>query len=274
LIVLEIGRSLAIGKMQQALNEAGIVGVHSNQVFLARMLESEVFQKNQVYTRFVDENQDFINQQIQDKKNTVNRKKIATAALGFQFTKQAKVEKSVWNQIGFWRIAPCSEVMVDEEKLDCTFTLSSNGQVYDFGDEAFSVTNIGVEGNKLEISIDGQLEIYYCLNESDATTVVHEGISYTTKSNLVPTQVVLNRKNKASHKIFQNLICADLFGKVLKLNISEGELVQAGQVLLTLESMKTEIHILSPVDAQIKKILVAEGVAVEEKQLLLELEKQ
>jgi biotin carboxyl carrier protein len=36
--------------------------------------------------------------------------------------------------------------------------------------------------------------------------------------------------------------------------------------------MKTEIHVLCPVDAQIKKIHIAEGNAVTEKQLLVELE--
>ena len=80
------------------------------------------------------------------------------------------------------------------------------------------------------------------------------------------------RKNGNEQKIFQNLICADLFGKVLKLNRCEGEEVHAGQILLTLESMKTEIHVLCPVDARVKKIYVKEGNAVVEKQLLIELQ--
>jgi len=85
-------------------------------------------------------------------------------------------------------------------------------------------------------------------------------------------QAVVNRNKLRPEKVFQNLICADLFGKVLKLNISEGDVVQSGQVLLTLESMKTEIHVLCPVNARVKKTHVKEGNAVVEKQLLVELE--
>jgi biotin carboxyl carrier protein len=86
------------------------------------------------------------------------------------------------------------------------------------------------------------------------------------------SQVLLNRKNTGRDKTFQNLICADLFGKVLKLNIAKGDTVQVGQILLTLESMKTEIHVLCPVKARVKKIYINEGNAVIEKQLLVELE--
>jgi biotin carboxyl carrier protein len=62
-----------------------------------------------------------------------------------------------------------------------------------------------------------------------------------------------------------------LFGRVLRLNIHEGDVVQSGQILLTFESMKTEIHVICPVDACVKKTHVKEGDAVVEKQLLVEL---
>jgi biotin carboxyl carrier protein len=90
---------------------------------------------------------------------------------------------------------------------------------------------------------------------------------------LLNHQVLPLRKNGQTERVFQNLICADLFGKVLKLNVSEGDEVYAGQILLILESMKTEIHVLCPVDARVKKIHVNEGNAVIEKQLMVELEK-
>ena len=57
----------------------------------------------------------------------------------------------------------------------------------------------------------------------------------------------------------------------MNLNINEGDVVQSGQILLTLESMKTEIHVLCPVNARVKKIHVEEGNAVVERQLLMEL---
>jgi biotin carboxyl carrier protein len=110
------------------------------------------------------------------------------------------------------------------------------------------------------------------MEEETQTQIISGGFSFALRSNLVRNQVRPMRKNGNEQKIFQNLICADLFGKVLKLNRCEGDVVHAGQILLTLESMKTEIHVLCPVDARVKKIYVKERNAVVEKQLLVELE--
>ena len=98
------------------------------------------------------------------------------------------------------------------------------------------------------------------------------GFFFELQSNSLLNQAKANRKNQDTTKIFQNLICADLFGKVLKINFRAGDTVNSGQILLTLESMKTEIHVLCPVDAMVKRVHIKEGNAVIEKQLLIELE--
>lgn len=58
----------------------------------------------------------------------------------------------------------------------------------------------------------------------------------------------------------------------MKINVRQGDHVVRGQVLLTLESMKTEIHVSCSSEAIIKKIYIKEGETVTERQLLIELE--
>jgi biotin carboxyl carrier protein len=213
-----------------------------------------------------------INLQIREKKKRLNRHMLAIAYSIFHFQQKKPSGNSVWNQIGFWRMMPLMEVFVDGEKLGCSIRLYSSNQVFKIDQEEYEVSVVEKNGGLLKLKINENSGTFYCLENEKQTQVMSDGFSFALRSNSLMSEVFLNKKNTASEKVFQNLICADLFGKVLKLNISKGDAVRAGQVLLTLESMKTEIHVLCPVDAQIRKVHVAEGNAVIEKQLLVESE--
>jgi len=272
LICWEETRTKAVVKLQQLLSQTYTSGVHTNLSFLSGLIENEVFMEDRIYTRYVDENLDLINAHITEKKQHVNKHKLAIAYLIFQFQQKKSSGNSVWNEIGFWRVMPQMEVFVDGEKLQCSI-LNSGNPILRINQQEYEVSVIQMNGDLLELKINQLPETFYCLDDEKQTQIIVDGFSFALRSNSLMSQALLNKKNAALEKVFQNLICADLFGKVLKLNISKGDLVQAGQVLLTLESMKTEIHVLCPVDAQIKKVHVVEGNSVIEKQLLVELEK-
>ena len=57
-------------------------------------------------------------------------------------------------------------------------------------------------------------------------------------------------------------------GTILKLNVSDGASVSAGDVILILEAMKMEIDIVAPVAGTISKIFTEPSKAVEEGQVL------
>ena len=57
----------------------------------------------------------------------------------------------------------------------------------------------------------------------------------------------------------------------LEIRVAEGETVHAGQVLLTLESMKMESGVPAPRDGEVAKIHVVSGQAVEAGDTLVEL---
>ena len=61
-------------------------------------------------------------------------------------------------------------------------------------------------------------------------------------------------------------------GKIVKINVSEGEAVTKGQTVLTLSAMKMESEYKSPIDGLVKKIAVSEGEIVEGNQILIEFE--
>ncbi len=59
-------------------------------------------------------------------------------------------------------------------------------------------------------------------------------------------------------------VTAHITGTIFKIEAQVGSKVAAGDEVIILESMKMEIPIESPVDGVVKEILVEEGQAVEE----------
>ena len=69
-------------------------------------------------------------------------------------------------------------------------------------------------------------------------------------------------------KAVSGAVTAMLPGVVLKILVSEGDVVKAGQPIMLLEAMKMENEIVSPVDGVVQEIRVKEGDKVETGDLL------
>lgn len=66
-------------------------------------------------------------------------------------------------------------------------------------------------------------------------------------------------------------VCANITGTVWKIEVQEGDSVQAGQTVVVLESMKMELPIEAERGGKVTRVHVAEGQAVEQGAKLLTL---
>ena len=273
LVTVAENREEAFRQMQEILEGTSISGVHTNLSFLSGLIESEPIRRNKIYTRFVDENLDAINRQVQGKKSRIDRHKLVVAYLLVHFYEQEPSGNSVWNRIGFWRMNSRFEVSVDGVEMNCQVKPIANGYyLFQVEQNDYTVSSVRKDKFFVEVVINGEVETFYFIDKERETRVCKGGFEFRVRSNSIPEQVQIFRNNSGHEKIFENLIRADLFGRVLKISVRPGDLVKSGEKMLTLESMKTEIHVLSPVGARVKKLHVKEGNAVVEKQLLVELE--
>lgn len=69
-----------------------------------------------------------------------------------------------------------------------------------------------------------------------------------------------------------NLIEAYIPGTILRIEVKEGQNVEADETLLILQAMKMDNKITSPFAAKVKKIYVSEGEQVPKGMLMIELE--
>jgi biotin carboxyl carrier protein len=97
-------------------------------------------------------------------------------------------------------------------------------------------------------------------------TLIIDSVNYKTLYN----QKFINRKEWAEKD--ESKLEAFIPGKIVKVQVKEGEGVKQGDTLLILEAMKMNNRIMAPRDAIIKKIYVKENDVVSKNHLLIELE--
>lgn len=106
--------------------------------------------------------------------------------------------------------------------------------------------HVNVNGNDYEIAIE-------LINESEAKSAVPVKAA-TPASTSVPA---VGEK-----------ITSPMPGNILSVNVSAGDTVKKGQILMILEAMKMENEIMSPIDGTIVSIHTAKGATVESGALL------
>ncbi len=67
------------------------------------------------------------------------------------------------------------------------------------------------------------------------------------------------------------LVRCDMLANVWRLHVAPGDVVEPGDLLVMLESMKMEIPVTSPRAGTVARVLVVEGESVDEGDALLEL---
>jgi biotin carboxyl carrier protein len=67
-------------------------------------------------------------------------------------------------------------------------------------------------------------------------------------------------------------VSSPMVGKVIKVNVKQGDAVSPNQPIIVFESMKIEMEIMAPVAGKITELTVAPGQAIEAEQHLASIE--
>lgn len=67
-------------------------------------------------------------------------------------------------------------------------------------------------------------------------------------------------------------VLSQMTGRVIRVDVAQGDTVKPGDILLIVEAMKMENEIIAPVSGTVKQVAVAAGARVSEGDLLVEIE--
>lgn len=142
---------------------------------------------------------------------------------------------------------------------DARFAVTVNG-------EAHTVAADLVAPATLRMTIDGRVHLVHVIRIGGAVHVALEGASYVLEPD-TPAAA-----GPDTNVLANPLIVAPMPGKVLKILVAVGQQVAAGEALLILEAMKMETRIRAEGAATVRRLNVEEGQMVDAGALLVELE--
>lgn len=163
------------------------------------------------------------------------------------------------------------------------------------GDRVAEVELISKEDNKVQISIDGKIyDVDIVMAENGVCSIItNNGKSYNaelkrsetgksyivnTNFNTFPVEIVdlqakyLRNRKKGDSGESQDRIFSPMPGKVIKVLVNEGDVVEAGQSVIIIEAMKMQSEYKVKNKCVIKSILISEGETINADQTLITLE--
>ena len=267
-------RQGAIETAQHALKEFIIQGLTTNKAYLWEVIKNEDFVANRIDTSFCATHQIVLLDALNESRKNLNVNDIVAAFLMFDFCKKQVEQRpeNVWEEIGYWRYHMSLTVDLEGAKVPVSITAAEHGKVKGkIGETPFAVEFIQYENRQLKLMLNGRTETVYCsVNDEQKTIVNYHGLNFTCyRVDQLNDTLDYACKETVNDK---SRLVSPMPGKVVKINVKEGDEVNEGTIMMVVEAMKMENNIVAAVQAKVKKILVAEGQMVDNKMQLIELE--
>ena len=267
-------RQSAIETAQHALKDFIIQGLTTNKAYLWEVIKNPDFIDNKIDTAFCSTHQEALLNALNESRDNLNVNDIAISFLMFDFCKRQVEQQpeNVWEQIGYWRYHMQLTVDVEGKRIPVSICAAEAGKIKGkVGGMSFSVEFVHYDTHQLKIMLNGRTETVYCsVNDEQKTIVNFHGLNFT----CFRTDQLNNTLDYASKESVndKSKMVSPMPGKVVKINVKEGDEVNEGMVMIVVEAMKMENNIVASGNAKVKKILVTEGQMVDNKMQLVELE--
>jgi 3-methylcrotonyl-CoA carboxylase alpha subunit len=250
-------RKDAITGMQKALSGIMVHGIKTNIDLLSNIAYDKSYHNNRISTHSIGQN--IKNWSV---RSSEEEPVLLTAAL---FLWLERFNKDSGNNS--WRMIGSEILKINHvEKIIFYHPKGDQGLVITTDDQTVSVDNISVRENKINFLWNNiPKTVVFNHSKRDAMFLI-EGKQYHV---LLPEILPLPKKASNGGMFKIPYLKASLFGKVLRINVSEKQKVKNGEPLLVLESMKMENIILAPGDSTILKVNVKVGDQVSDGQTLI-----
>ena len=258
-------RSYAIEKMKMALQSTLLMGNINNIWYLKHILKNSDFKAGRINTDFCE-----VFKAPIPAPTTIESVVAATLIWQFQ-TKPLTTD--VWGEIGFFRFSNQVRYLINGKPIEINYQREEEHFSFSLKEETpKAVSNVLIEENKIEFSLDNKkLQFNWVITPDNELLLEREVENWKVMphhqlpKNSVNKNPLISNHNGAG-------VTAPIPGKIIEINIHEGEQIKAGDTLMVLEAMKMENHIQMPQDGIVKKIFIEQGNQVKANEILVEIE--
>jgi acetyl/propionyl-CoA carboxylase alpha subunit len=277
-------REAAVEITRNALKNYIVQTRKTNIPYLQSIIDNEDFLNNRIDTSYCEKHQDELIESMHKMRDDVKKEDVVALFLFYDFNKlylENNNIDNVWEEIGYWRFNMNIDVVVS-----CQHSAISNQQCETFhvridrinrkslhcviNELPYEVLLSQNGGGINKVIINGMMESVFVSETSDNNYCVHfKGLDFICRRNdeLNYTKDYSNIDSKNNDMTY----CSPMPGKVIKVNVKEGDEVKEGDILCVVEAMKMENNIKAMTSAKVAKVFVNEGDKVDVKNILIEL---
>ena len=289
LIVYGEDRSAAIQRLQSALEQTAISGVITNIPLLHAISIHPAFRQGQTYTNFLTTHRMLHSEPEQELPEDVliaaalatiqgetNNQSAQPPQDSFKQTKKLE-EGNPWHSLGPWRMIGEARVLtyaynIHEYKVEAkqvdgsldTWSIAINEHAVGNVTGLFSTDTLFLLKRGAQ-----QRRIFVHLQDT-SIQVSLAGRTYILQKRQPPT--VTGSAHGLSTVLMQKALTAPMAGTIVKVQVREGDRVEAHQVLVILSAMKMEHSITAPYEGKVQRVHYSEGAVVRGGAVVVEME--
>jgi acetyl/propionyl-CoA carboxylase alpha subunit len=276
IIVSGSNRVAARLRLLEVLADTVIVGPRNNLAYLRSIVASDEFAQNRLHTKYCEQHQSELLELTRSNEKIVQAEAWLAAGLYLLFGPVNAEFNTAWHTAGHFSFHPMIELHLNDEHFKLAYRFTSQGIVVQNGNvETIAIIEKHEKvKNQLFININGEQKAFSFFKENGVSLrLAYDGkvIRVTSPSLLGFYPEDQQAADDGLHHEMQ-VIKSQLYGKVVAINIEKNQTINKGEVLLVIESMKSENAVLSPKKAKIKEIAVAVGAQVTDQMPLVYLE--
>mmetsp|Transcript_87945 Transcript_87945/g.250815 ORF Transcript_87945/g.250815 Transcript_87945/m.250815 type:complete len:678 (-) Transcript_87945:534-2567(-) len=301
LIVHSKDRATALRDLNLALRSYQVAGVPTNLSFLERCASHPAFMEGGISTSFLDDHGEALVKEADLSPTPPSAVAVAAAAMVLNRNEASRrglnLPGGAWGQIGAsWRAFDSAQGVAE------TFAIETDGggstvdvEVRHHSDGTFTITvpsedeattqhveatfKTTAEGTTMEVVLDKmhRFDVDVSIEETQTETSVHLFAHNATDTGLGPRHVYNVVAPKATFQGASDVSSAPLIkavmpGKIVRVLVEVGDVVEADQPLVILEAMKMEHVIKANGPGCVSAVSFAEGEIVADGAILVELE--
>ncbi|MBE6346913.1 MAG: biotin/lipoyl-binding protein [Lentimicrobiaceae bacterium] len=277
-------RESAIEITRNALKDYILQTNKTNIPYLQSIIDNDDFVNNKIDTSYCEKHQNELIDAMHKMRDDIKKEDVVALFLFYDFNKRYLEDKAidnVWEEVGYWRynmnvdVEVLSQRTTDNRQQSSVFHVqierirrrslycNINGQDYEV---LLSQNGEGIN----KVIINGMSESVFVSETSDNNYCVHfRGLDFICRRNdeLNDSKDYSNTENKNNDMTYHS----PMPGKVIKVNVKEGDDVKEGDILCVVEAMKMENNIKAMTSGKVDKIFVNENDKVDVKTILIEL---
>ena len=254
-------RTEAIQKLRDGLRNYSIHGIQTNLAFLDGLLGSEEFSRGETDTGLCDR---LVENGLGHQPPKEEFDELMIAAFLFASRENGAGKQAVWSRLGYWRLLMSPELLISERVVQRNLFFKNP--------------------ERFQMELAGELVDYHLLKKSrqemsiEAAGVVHQ-LRYTCAQDdsvwiqkgsctcrVRYAQKIDDREliglGHSPMSSENSVVKAPMHGKVIKVSVKPADIVNKGDTLLILESMKMENRIVATARGKVESIAVEAGVLV------------